>query len=61
MAVTSDSLRLQGWEKGKIFLMWLSLRVITAFGAGFGYLLAGELNHTWLVFAESLAPEPCLP
>jgi CRP-like cAMP-binding protein len=52
---SSANMRLQGWRKGKIFWMWFSLMVITAVGAGFGYLLAGELNHTWLIFAEGLA------
>jgi len=45
----------QGWNKGKIFLMWFSLMVMTAVGAGLGFLLASELHHTWLVFAEGLA------
>jgi zinc transporter ZupT len=35
--------------------MWFSLMVITAIGAGLGYLLAGSLDPTWLVFAEGLA------
>ncbi|MCK4898648.1 MAG: hypothetical protein KAS38_07715, partial [Anaerolineales bacterium] len=38
-----------------IFLMWFSLMVITAIGAGVGYLVAGALTHTWLIFAEGLA------
>ena len=29
--------------------------MITALGAGFGYLLAGVLHHAWLVFAEGVA------
>jgi zinc transporter ZupT len=45
----------QGWNKGKIFLMWFSLMVMTAVGAGLGFLLASELHHTWLVFAEGMA------
>jgi zinc transporter ZupT len=35
--------------------MWFFLMVITAFGAALGYLLAGALNPTWLIFAEGLA------
>jgi CRP-like cAMP-binding protein len=45
----------QGWSKGKIFTMWFSLMVMTALGAGLGFLLASELHHTWLVFAEGMA------
>jgi zinc transporter ZupT/CRP-like cAMP-binding protein len=44
-----------GWSKRRIFLMWFALMVITAIGAGLGYLLAGVLSETWLVFAEGLA------
>jgi CRP-like cAMP-binding protein len=52
---SSANMRLQGWSKRNIFLMWFSLMVITAIGAGLGYLLAGALKHTWLIFAEGLA------
>lgn len=52
---SSANMKLQGWSKGNIFLMWFSLMVITAVGAGLGYLLAGALNPTWLIFAEGLA------
>jgi CRP-like cAMP-binding protein len=52
---SSANMQLQGWSKGNIFLMWFSLMVITAIGAGLGYLLAGALSHTWLIFAEGLA------
>lgn len=45
----------QGWSKKKIFIMWFSLMVMTALGAGLGFLLANELHHTWLVFAEGMA------
>jgi zinc transporter ZupT len=52
---SSANMKLQGWRKGHIFLMWFSLMVITAIGAGVGYLVAGALPHTWLIFAEGLA------
>jgi len=52
---SSANMELQGWSKRNIFLMWFSLMVITAIGAGLGYLLAGSLNPTWLIFAEGLA------
>jgi CRP-like cAMP-binding protein len=52
---SSANMQLQGWSKRNIFLMWFSLMVITAMGAGLGYLVSGALNHTWLIFAEGLA------
>jgi CRP-like cAMP-binding protein len=52
---SSANMQLQGWSRWNIFLMWFSLMVITAIGAGSGYFLAGALNHTWLIFAEGLA------
>lgn len=52
---SSANMRLQGWGRGRIFMLWVSLMVITAVGAGLGYLLAGSLSHTVLVFAEGLA------
>jgi zinc transporter ZupT len=44
-----------GMGRRRIFLMWLALMVITSVGAGLGFLLAGVLEETWLVFAEGLA------
>lgn len=44
-----------GWRRGHIFLMWFALMLVTALGAGLGYLLAGVLDHTWLSFFEGLA------
>lgn len=52
---SSANMRLQGWGKQRIFLLWLSLMVITAVGAGAGFLLADALSHAWLIFAEGLA------
>lgn len=52
---SSANMRLVGWSKRRIFLLWLSLMVITAAGAGVGFILAGALNHTWLILAEGLA------
>jgi zinc transporter ZupT len=52
---SSANMRLVGWSKRRIVLLWLSLMIITAAGAGAGFILAGALNHTWLVFAEGLA------
>lgn len=52
---SSANMQHQGYGKRKIFLMWLSLMIMTALGAGLGFLLASELHYTWLVFAEGLA------
>ena len=52
---SSANMRLVGWSKRRIFLLWFSLMIITAAGAGVGFILAGALSHTWLVFAEGLA------
>jgi CRP-like cAMP-binding protein len=52
---SSANMQLQGWRKRNIFLMWFSLMVITAMGAGLGYVLSGALSHTSLIFAEGLA------
>lgn len=52
---SSVNMQRMGWSRKRIFFMWFSLMVITAVGAGFGYLLAGSLHHAWLVFAEGLA------
>jgi zinc transporter ZupT len=43
------------WTRRRVFLMWFALMVTTAVGAGFGFLVAGVLNETWLVFAEGVA------
>ncbi len=52
---SSANMRRQGWGKRRIFSLWLSLMIITAAGAGGGFLLADSLSHAWLIFAEGLA------
>jgi zinc transporter ZupT len=52
---SSANMLAAGWTKRRIFLMWFALMVMTAVGAGLGYLLAGVLSETWLVFAEGVA------
>ncbi|MCK5367030.1 MAG: cyclic nucleotide-binding domain-containing protein [Cyclobacteriaceae bacterium] len=52
---SSANMLKQGWSKKRIFLMWFSLMVITAIGAGIGYQAAGMIDHTWLVLLEGLA------
>ena len=52
---SSANMRLQGFGKKRVLLLWFSLLVITALGAGAGFLLADSLAHTWVVFAEGMA------
>jgi zinc transporter, ZIP family len=52
---SSANMLATGWTRRRIFLMWFALMVTTSVGAGFGFLLAGVLDETWLVFAEGLA------
>jgi zinc transporter ZupT len=52
---SSANMLAAGLTRRRIFLMWLALMVITAVGAGAGFLLAGVLDETWLVFAEGVA------
>jgi zinc transporter ZupT len=52
---SSANMRLQGWSKRRIFWLWFSLMVITAAGAGVGFLLAGSISSSWLSFTEGLA------
>ena len=52
---SSANMRMQGMGKRRIFLLWFSLMVITAAGAGGGFLLADSISGLWLSFAEGLA------
>lgn len=52
---SSANMRLQGWSKQHIFLLWFSLMVVTAVGAGGGFLFADSISRVWLSFAEGLA------
>lgn len=52
---SAANMRMQGFSKANVFLLWWSLLVITAAGAGAGFYLADSLSHTWVVFAEGLA------
>lgn len=52
---SSANMRMQGFSKARVFLLWFSLLVVTAVGAGAGFFLADSLSHTWVVFAEGLA------
>ena len=44
-----------GMSKKKVFSLWFSLMIMTAIGAGVGYLIAGEVDHTFMVLLEGLA------
>lgn len=48
-------MRLQGFGKQRVFLLWFSLLIVTALGAGAGFLLADSLGPTTVVFAEGVA------
>lgn len=52
---SSANMLAEGWTRRRVFLMWLALMATTAVGAGLGFLLAGALSETWLVFAEGVA------
>ncbi len=52
---SSANMKAQGTSKSRIFLMWFSLMVITGVGAGVGFLLAEQLDHTVVVFIQGLA------
>lgn len=53
-ASSSNMLR-QGWSSRRILLLWSALVIVTATGAGAGFLVANDLAQPWLVFAKGLA------
>ena len=52
---SSSAMRSQGFSKGRIHLMWLSLVVIVAIGSGVGFACGNHFSHTTLVAIEGLA------
>lgn len=54
-ALSAASLPLGSWIGLRFRFAPGQLSVLAAFGAGIGYLLAGVLDHTWLVVFEGLA------
>ncbi len=52
---SSANMRDQGWSNSTIFNLWFSLTVITALGAGLGYMVGETLPHAWRVFSEGMA------
>jgi ZIP family zinc transporter len=45
----------QGMKHSKVFMLWLSLMLMTGIGAALGYLLGGALSHTFVVAIEGVA------
>ena len=52
---SSANMRMQGMRKQRIFLLWFSLMMITAAGAGGGFLLADTISSVSLSLVEGLA------
>ncbi|MBT3700832.1 MAG: cyclic nucleotide-binding domain-containing protein [Alphaproteobacteria bacterium] len=52
---SSIGMKKQGWKNSRIFLMWFSLMVMTAIGAGVGYWLGGNVDHGIVILIEGLA------
>jgi len=52
---SSLAMRAQGFGTARIYTMWIALAVITALGAGVGFLLGESVTHTTLVAIEGLA------
>ena len=52
---SSIGMKKMGWGNVKIFLMWLSLALITSAGAAIGYWLGETLDHGVIVLIEGLA------
>ncbi len=52
---SSIGMKKQGWGTIRVFMMWFSLMVLTAFGAGLGFWLGGSVGHGVVVLIEGLA------
>lgn len=52
---SSSAMRSQGFGKGRIHLMWLSLVAIVAIGSGIGFACGNHFDHVTLVAIEGLA------
>jgi zinc transporter ZupT len=52
---SSANMKMQGWKPTRIFLLWVSLMLITGAGAMVGYAFSDALPHTVMVFAEGVA------
>lgn len=52
---SSVGMKNQGMKHSKIFLLWLSLMLMTGVGAALGYLLSEALSHVFIVGVEGIA------
>ncbi len=52
---SSIGMKKQGWSNARVFLMWSSLTILTAIGAGVGYWLGGSVDHGVVILIEGLA------
>ena len=52
---SSVAMRAQGWRPAAIALMWSALMIITAVGAGVGYLVGESLPHVAMAAVEGVA------
>jgi zinc transporter ZupT len=52
---SSVGMRTQGWHPGRVFSLWALLLVVTAVGAGVGYLLGEVVPHVALIGVEGVA------
>jgi zinc transporter ZupT len=52
---SSQNMLKSGMSKTNVFFLWFSLMIVTALGAGLGYLAAGQLSHEFLIGLEGLA------
>ena len=52
---SSAVMRVEGWGRLHIFSLWFVLMVVTAIGAGFGYVLGDIFSGTVLVGIEGMA------
>jgi len=52
---SSVGMKAQGWGKPRIFVLWMSLMIMTAIGATAGYLLGSQINHTVFIAIEGVA------
>ena len=52
---SSISMRQQGWRSTSVVGMWIFLMLVTAVGAGIGYLVGGSLPHVAVAGVEGLA------
>lgn len=52
---SSVGMRAQGWHPSRVFSLWALLMLVTAVGAGVGYLLGEVVPHVMLIGVEGVA------